>query len=143
MTRATYKRVLWRVRDASWVFLNENLSREELMALVSKHRYGIHGMPDEHFGVAVAEMVKAGCIVFVPHRGGQVEIAGKDERLVYGGEDEAVSKIVRIMNNPEEQTSLRSYLGSRKELFSAERFMNQIREIVRQFQGTAPVESPY
>ncbi|MGH7791717.1 MAG: glycosyltransferase [Thermodesulfobacteriota bacterium] len=119
--------------NASWVLLHENLSRDELVQLVSKHRYGIHANVDEHFGIAVAEMIKAGCIVFVHNSGGQVEIVGGDERLAYQTNDEAAEKIIRVMDNPNEQDSLRNYLHSRKGLFSSEAFMRQIREIVSGF----------
>jgi glycosyltransferase involved in cell wall biosynthesis len=129
-----YRQVVKKVREnASWVFLNENLSREELVNLVSKHRYGIHAMHGEHFGIAVAEMVKAGCIVFVPSEGGQIEIVGGDERLMYETAEEAVEKILCVMNNSDKQASLRDYLSSRKGLFSAEAFVCRIREIVRRF----------
>ena len=142
--RDYYQDVLRRIREnPSWVFLNENLSRDELIKLVSKHKYGIHGMVDEHFGIAVAEMVKAGCIAFVPNDGGPVEIVGGDKRLVYQTKEEAITKIIRILSNPDEQASLRNYLNSRKELFSTERFMSQIREIVRRFPGTAPIGSQH
>ena len=119
--------------NSSWVLLHENLSRKELIELISRHRYGIHANIDEHFGIAVAEMIKAGCIVFVHNSGGQVEIVGKNERLVYRTEEEAIEKITRVMKNPEQQTLIRSYLNSRMELFSTETFMSQIREIVRGF----------
>lgn len=119
--------------NSSWVFLHENLSRRELVRLASIHRYGIHANIDEHFGIAVAEMLKAGCIVFTHDSGGQVEIVGGDERLVYRDKEEAVEKIMHVVNNPDVQSSIFSHLRSRKELFSTERFMSQIQEIVRQF----------
>ncbi|MGH7808619.1 MAG: glycosyltransferase, partial [Thermodesulfobacteriota bacterium] len=122
--------------NSSWIYLHEYISRKELLQLVSKHRYGIHAHQEEHFGIAVAEMVRAGCIPFVPIDGGPVEIVGGDTRLIYGTEEEAVDKIIRVMNNPDEQISILSYLDSRKKLFSTEKFMNQIREIVRRFQET-------
>jgi glycosyltransferase involved in cell wall biosynthesis len=78
-------------------------------------------------------MIKAGCIVFVHNSGGQVEIVGENERLVYRTEEEAIEKITRVMKNPEQQTLIRSYLNSRMELFSTEKFMNQIQETVRRF----------
>jgi len=120
-------------RNAPWIFLNEDLAREELVQLVARHRYGIHGMTEEHFGMAVAEMVRAGCIVFIPPGGGQVEIVEGEERLLYETPEEAVAKIVRTLSDGDEQTSLRSYLSTRKELFSTERFLRQIRNIVREF----------
>lgn len=132
--REYYLRLIRVVRENSpWVLLHENLSREELVPLISRNKYGIHANVDEHFGIVVGEMLKAGCIVFVHNSGGQVEIVGGDDRLVYRTEEEAIEKIIRVMNNPSEQTSLLNYLNSRKELFSAEKFMSSIQEIVSQF----------
>lgn len=62
-----------------------------------------------------------------------MEIVGREQRLMYGTDEEAVQKIVRVMNSSDEQSSLRDHLSSRKELFSAETFMRRIREIVREF----------
>jgi glycosyltransferase involved in cell wall biosynthesis len=133
-----YKRILQRRQEnASWISLEENLSREELLSLVSSHRYGIHGTAEEHFGIAVAELMRAGCLVFVPRGGGQIEIVGGDERLLYGTPEEAVAKIVRAMSDPDVQRSLRNYLGSRKELFSTEQFVRRIQELVRDFGKTS------
>jgi glycosyltransferase involved in cell wall biosynthesis len=129
-----YKRVRQRVhQNASWIFLNENLSREELAHLVTQHRYGIHGMAEEHFGMAVAEMVGAGCIVFVPRGGGQMEIVAGEERLLYKTPAEAIAKITRTLSDAGEQTALRSYLATRKELFSTELFVRRIQDIIRSF----------
>jgi len=119
--------------NASWVFLNENLPREELGQLVARHRYGIHGMAEEHFGMAVAEMIRAGCIVFVPRGGGQTEIVAGEDRLLYKTGEEATAKILQAMDDPELRQSLRDFLATRKDLFSTERFVQQIQDIVRQF----------
>ena len=118
---------------ASWVFLHENVSRGEMTELVARHRYGIHAKPDEHFGIAVAEIVKAGCIVFVPNDGGQVEIVGGDDRLLYRSAEDAVAKILRVMKDPDEQAALRRHLDSRRHLFSTEEFVRRIQDVVRQF----------
>ncbi|PSF36240.1 hypothetical protein C7H19_13615 [Aphanothece hegewaldii CCALA 016] len=117
----------------SWIFFHENLSRKELINLVSKHRYGIHGMLDEHFGIAVAEMIKGGCITFIPGDGGQVEIVGEEKRLLYQTVGEAVEKIVSVISNPDEQKHLCQYLQDRSQCFSIEQFKENIKIIVRQF----------
>ena len=104
---------------------------------MSSHRYGIHGTAEEHFGIAVAELMRAGCLVFVPRGGGQIEIVGGDERLLYETPEDAVAKIVRAMSDPDVQGSLRNYLGSRKELFSTEQFVHRIQELVRDFGKTS------
>ena len=39
----------------SWIQFRDNLTRDEVRALMASHRYGIHGMREEHFGMAPAE----------------------------------------------------------------------------------------
>ena len=131
---ACYNRVKLKLKENNeWVFLHENISRDELIDLVCQHRYGIHAMENEHFGIAVAEMVQAGCLTFVPNNGGQVEIVGKDPRLLYQTDDDAVEKIVHVLRSNQEQMSLREHLKSRKELFTTEKFMQHIQKIVKDF----------
>jgi glycosyltransferase involved in cell wall biosynthesis len=123
-----------RVREnAAWVSLHEDLPRAELLRLVAHQRYGIHAMPDEHFGIAVAELVRGGCIVFVPNDGGPVEIVGRDDRLLYGSREEAVEKILATLGDADRQASLRARLAGRADLFSTARFVTRLRDIVREF----------
>jgi glycosyltransferase involved in cell wall biosynthesis len=114
---------------AEGAILHEDLSRAELVALVSRQRYGIHGMPEEHFGMAVAELVTAGCVVWVPDSGGQVEIVG-DARLTYGSVREAVARILRVLRSPAEEAVLRAHLAAMAPRFSTERFVREFREVV-------------
>jgi len=85
-------------QNSNWLFWEKNITRKDMVHLVSMHKYGIHGMLHEHFGIAVAEMVKAGCIPFVPNGGGQVEIV-QDRRLIYEDQKDAIHKIFNIINN--------------------------------------------
>ncbi len=119
-------------QNRDWAFLHEDVSRPELVRIVSTHRYGIHGMVDEHFGMAVAEMVRGGCVVFVPNSGGAVEIVGDEPRLRYDDPDDAVEKICAVLDNADRQKELRKSLVSQGEQFSAEHFVQRIREVVRQ-----------
>lgn len=127
--RRYYRRIRRRVERLSWIAIHENLSRADLAALVASQRYGIHGMREEHFGMAVAEMVRAGCIVWVPDAGGQVEIV-TDPRLTYRSVDDAAEKIVRVLRDPAEQAALRTHLASRGAQFSTRRFMSEVRAAV-------------
>jgi glycosyltransferase involved in cell wall biosynthesis len=122
---------------AEWISLHENLPRGELLRLMAGQRYGIHGMRQEHFGIAAAEMVSAGAIVFLPADGGQVEIVGGDERLLYRTRDEAVTKIRRVLGDPAEQARLCAALAARRGLFSVDRFVQAVREIVASFPRSA------
>jgi glycosyltransferase involved in cell wall biosynthesis len=135
--RRYYEHILQRVRgNASWIFLEENLSREALVELVSRHRYGIHGRTEEHFGIAVAELMRGGCLVFIPRGGGQVEIVEGDERLLYATAEEAAEKIIQVMSDWDLQQALRTHLSPKKDLFSTEQFMRRVQELVRDFGET-------
>ena len=126
--RGYARRVTARARAAGFV-VHENFSRARLVDLVARQRYGIHGMAEEHFGMAPAELVRAGCIVWVPNGGGQVEIVA-DSRLTYDSVDDAIAKTVRTLRDPAEEAALRAHLATRAPLFSAERFMREIRAAV-------------
>lgn len=119
----------------SWIQFRDNLQRDEVRALMASHRYGIHGMREEHFGMAPAEQARAGMIVWVPRGGGQMEIVGDEPALMYDSDDDAVEKIARTMAAPPEQEHLRRHLHSVSEQFSTDRFMQQVREIVDTFRA--------
>lgn len=118
----------------SWIDFRDNLSRDDVRQLMASHRYGIHGMREEHFGMAPAELARAGTIVWVPRGGGQMEIVGHEPALMYESEDDAVQQIAGTLVNPVEQERLRAILARSAAQFSTDRFMAQVREIVDTFQ---------
>lgn len=117
--------------NETWVKVEGKVGRQELIELLKHHKYGIHGMKNEHFGIAVAEMVKAGLIVFVPNSGGAAEIVNHP-MLTYDDIDSAAHKIAQVLSDDALQTTLREHLATRKELFSCDRFMQEILAIVNQ-----------
>ena len=118
-----------------WIQLRDNLTRDEVRALMASHRYGIHGMREEHFGMAPAELARAGVIVWVPRGGGQMEVVGHEPALQYESDDDAVQKISATLASASEQQRLREKLASISEQFSTARFMQQVQTIVNEFQG--------
>lgn len=117
----------------SWIEIREDLSRDELRRLMAGCRYGIHGMREEHFGMAPAEMALAGLIVWVPRGGGQVEIVGGEPDLTYETDDEALDSITRTLCDTRRQERLREALAQRAPVFSASRFVNEVRDVVSTF----------
>ncbi|HXG86954.1 MAG TPA: glycosyltransferase family 4 protein [Vicinamibacterales bacterium] len=120
------------VAAGSWVTFRHDVTREELRSMLASHRYGIHGMREEHFGMAPAEMARAGMIVWVPNGGGQVEIVASPD-LTFDSDEEAADSIGRVMASAGEQGRLREHLASRVQLFSAESFVSTVQSIVRDF----------
>lgn len=124
------RRIAARARaEGDWITITSGLSREALAALMARHRYGIHGHLDEHYGMVIAEMVHAGCLVWVPNGGGQVEIVG-DRRLRYDTVEGAAASIVRVLRDASEQEALRRHLAAQAEHFSTAAFVREFREVI-------------
>lgn len=119
--------------ERAWVTLHENIPRTELVELVARQRYGIHAMAEEHFGMGVAEMVRAGNVVWVPNGGGQVEIVDREPALLFRKSDEAIDKICRVLGDEREEARLRARLGPQRERFSEAAFVAHFQRIVNDF----------
>jgi glycosyltransferase involved in cell wall biosynthesis len=128
--------------NRQWVIAEGEKSGGEKEELLSRHRFGIHGRPHEAFGIAVAEMTKAGCIAFVPDSGGQVEIV-RHPALCYHDIEHAVKQIDAVLRDTQLQQNLREHLAAQCARFSAEIFVTQFREIVERFasRGTRALAS--
>lgn len=129
-------------QNYDWVYLEGWAVGEKKKLLLASHRYGIHGRENEPFGIAVAEMVNAGCTVFVPNGGGQVEIVDHPA-LVFQDEADAVNKIDAVLNSRAEQERLRTHLRQNAGRFSPQSFQARIRQEVDEFlKGTGLSRMP-
>jgi glycosyltransferase involved in cell wall biosynthesis len=114
--------------NRAWVDLHVSIPRSDLSKLAARCRYTIHAMVDEHFGIAPAEGLLAGCIPFVHASGGQVEIVGNHPALCFDSREDAVEKIVRVLRDEQLQGELRDFLQPRAELFMPVTFMRRVLE---------------
>ncbi|MGO8814920.1 MAG: glycosyltransferase family 4 protein [Terriglobia bacterium] len=126
----TIRRLAEQFRD--WVYLEGWVQGGRKRELLTGHRYGINACQSEAFGVAVAEMVLAGCVVFVPNGGGQVEIAN-DPALIFESEADAVEKIEAVLASEAEEERLRTHLQRTSQAFSVENFQAAMRKVVAEF----------
>jgi glycosyltransferase involved in cell wall biosynthesis len=117
--------------EGGWIEFREDLSRDQLYELMRQSRYGIHAMDREHFGMATAEMTRAGCLAFAHGSGGSTEVLNHEARLLWSTEDEAVQKIDAMAGQPAADVdALRSRLRAHAEKFSTESFVRRFRDIV-------------
>jgi glycosyltransferase involved in cell wall biosynthesis len=131
---AYLKRLRALLRDRPWVTRHERIPRAELSELLRKNRFGIHAMVDEHFGMAVAEMLRAGCVVFAHASGGPREILD-DPRLLYEDAVDATGKILAVLGSAELQAELGEHVAARAACYSEERFTSTIRDLVAAWDG--------
>ena len=118
--------------QGDWVTMEGSRFGEEKANLLSHHRFAIHACHGEAFGISVAEMVKAGCITFVPSQGGQAEIVNH-ESLMYDNVEDAVEKIDTVLRKPQLQAELRQHLKKQGTKFSTKAFMEGLRAAVEKF----------
>lgn len=109
-----------------WIEWHENPTRPELEALAGRSRYGLHAMQGEHFGIAVAELASAGCIVLAPRSGGPPEIVDDPERCYIDAEDGA-AKLLRLWRDPERQGTLHAHARPDALHFAPDRFTAEFR----------------
>jgi glycosyltransferase involved in cell wall biosynthesis len=120
-------------RHGSWVHLHDDLPRRDLTRLLASSRYGIHACINEHFGIAPAEMARAGCIPFVHSSGGQVEIVDRDPRLCFNSAEDAAAKILVVLRSPAMQDELRAAVYARSGRFTPEAFVSGLLDHVARF----------
>ena len=118
------------VKNLSHIFLHENVNRNELIQIVKKHKYGIHPAKNEHLGIAPAEMLLGGCIVFVHNSGGQVEIVSRIKELIFNNVNDAVKKIKDIHVNQNLQSNILALLNKNKKNFSPDNFLRDVKKII-------------
>ena len=119
-------------RNRDWIHLEGEKYGPEKAEFLARHKYGISGCRNEAFGIAVAEMVKAGSLVWVPDGGGQKEIVAHPG-LIYSGRGHAATLILAALGEPAAEAALRYHLEGRADLFSSGRFVEKMRGIVRGF----------
>lgn len=124
------REVVERIRqEGNWVEMRVDQSREELQVLLSSHEFGLHGMLEEHFGMAVAELVLGGCLTFVPNSGGQVEIVS-DPFQRYDSPEDAVAKLDRVLNDDALQADLLVKQSEHRMRFTREAFLRRFGDLV-------------
>lgn len=121
-----------RRRHGDWIRLEGPVYGAAKADFLAGHKYGLSGCRSEAFGLAVAETVKAGAVVWVPDGGGQTEIVAHPD-LVYRDAAGAAASILSVLGSPERQAALRRHLEDRAAAFSADRFAAGMRAVVRDF----------
>lgn len=109
-----------------WIHFEGNLPRSGYFELLQTHRYGIHALEHEHFGIVIAEMVAAGALPFVHKSGGQREIVNEQTELLWTDTEDAVAKINQVLAHPPQEKALRVGLPDIAKKYSRKKFHQQI-----------------
>lgn len=108
-------------RNGDWLRFELNAPRERLDQVLSDHAFGLHLALREGYGMAVAEMMLAGCLTGVADSGGQTEIVTEPE-LRFASLDDAVEKWHLILSDPDLLFRLQASQQARRLLYTREAF---------------------
>ena len=117
--------------ESDWILTTGFLDQNAKQTLLSGQSYALHGCRIEAFGIAVAEMASMGCIPFVTATGGAREIVPFPE-LHYETDEDAVAKIVALLEDVSGADKLRSRLPGLMRRFGPDNFKSQLRSTVQE-----------
>lgn len=121
-----FNKIKQRIGGQDWVRIEKEVSREKMLQLLGSHKFGIHAMHNEHFGIVIGEMVLAGLVPFVHNSGGQVEIVGKSNFLTYNSVADASKKILTVLKNSQYQEQILADLKAGALRFTKETFTRDL-----------------
>lgn len=121
-------------KNAEWLTLELNAPRERLDQALRDHAFGLHLAPREGYGMAVAEMLLAGCLTGVSDSGGQTEIVTEPE-LRFSGLDDAVEKWHLILSHPKLRERLLAGQQARRSLYTQETFQAEFHRAIDDFEA--------
>jgi glycosyltransferase involved in cell wall biosynthesis len=117
-------------REHDFVTLEGPMYGEDLHRMLRRHRYGINGARSEQFGIAIAEMVAAGMIPFVPNSGGQREIVNENPAVMFDTTAEAAEKIATVVSDRQRAERIRAGFPDIEAKYGTEVFGERIRTVV-------------
>jgi glycosyltransferase involved in cell wall biosynthesis len=117
---------------ADWITVEGQVTGKGKAQILAGCRFGIQTRAAEPFGISVAEMVKAGSIVFAPNDGGQVEVLDHS-LLSFESDSDGVEKITLILGDARRQDQLREHLRWRARLFNTDECLRASRAVIDPF----------
>lgn len=109
-----------RAAREGFVEVRTGLDRAAYLACLRSARFGLHAMHDEHFGIAPAELMEAGCVTWGHNSGGVKDILGP--ALTYVDVDDAVARIDAALADAAHMERLRAEVRARQGQFGRARF---------------------
>ena len=115
---------------ADWIVAEGRVIGARKTQILSHCRFGIQMRSAEPFGISVAEMVKAGAIVFAPNDGGHRQRYSDHPSLLFADVNEAVGKIDAVLTQSSLQSALRKHLSRCASLFTVKTFIQEVQALL-------------
>lgn len=93
---ATYRRLRQAARSRPWLRLCSG-DDEAKSKCLSRARFGLHTAENEHFGIAICEMIASGCLTFSHHSGSGPDLI-QDPRFLFTDAADLAHKILAAVD---------------------------------------------
>ena len=117
------------IEARKWITLVDGVFGRAKDDLLRSGSFAVHARRDEEFGIAVTEYLKAGLIPVVPNEGGSCEVVDKPE-LSYSTNEDAASKLARLVTDDAFAETMRSHCQSRAHAFSRNEYEKREADIL-------------
>ena len=117
------------VETRKWIALVDGVFGRAKDDLLRSGCFAVHARRDEEFGIAVTEYLKAGLITVVPDEGGSCEVVDKPE-LSYSSNEDAASKLARLVTDDAFAEAMRKHCQSRAQTFSRSEYESREADIL-------------
>jgi len=125
------RRFLRRHKGKDFLQLSPNATPNQISAALARATFGLHCYRFEHFGIAVGEMIAAGCLPLVFDGGGVCELV-PDATLRFATPEEAVTRAeALIATAPTMLAARQKALASSKALGAACNFDVELAQMLR------------
>ncbi|PRX33911.1 Glycosyltransferase involved in cell wall bisynthesis [Meinhardsimonia xiamenensis] len=127
------RRLLRRHAGREWLRFHPDASPATVATLLAQARFGLHCYRNEHFGIAVAEMICAGLVPVVFDGGGVCELVTEPE-LRFANAQEAAARLFALMMRPAaELEDLSRRLRQGEALRAALNFEDRLEPVLARF----------
>ncbi len=109
-----------RAAREGFIEVRTGMERAAYLACLRSARFGLHAMHDEHFGIAPAELLEAGCVTWGHNSGGVADTLGP--QLTYVDVFDAVARIDAVLTDAAHLERLRTEVRARQGQFGRARF---------------------
>jgi len=116
--------------ERPWISLPGATFGEAKDRLLRSSTYAIHAGKIETFGISVAEYLKAGEIVIVPHEGGSREVVD-NPRLTYSTHEEAAQILARLLSDTSFRTQQLQHCEARAQFFSRKAYCERQHNLIK------------
>lgn len=131
------RRLIRRFGDLDHVKFHPDATPEQVADLLGRARFGLHFFRNEHFGIAVAEMILAGVVPLVHDGGGVRELVTRRE-LRFANADDATERLAKLICAPVDQTdAIARSLREGPALAAAQDFEAHLEAALKSFLETA------